>query len=259
MKKRTVMTTLLLFLVAVPLAYAGESVTFKGASKTGEPFLLKGVLNKPQGQGPFPAIVMLSGGRGFHEAHNKWIERFVNWGFVALQVETLSSRGLSEIFGGFGLVIGPRDAAQDAYDAKTYLSGLPFVDGNRIAVIGWAFGAWAVLPAIDPSISIQNRGSPFRVAIAFYPLCDQPLMGFDAPLLILYGELDDWHPVSRCRIIEGGQSKHAIIMKIYPGAYMCFDMEGMDKTDMGHRLLYDPIATADAVEQVKNFLTRYLR
>ncbi len=259
MKKRAVISILLLFLLLIPLSYAGDSVTFKGTSKTGEPFMLKGILTKPQGQGPFPAIVMLSGGRGFLDAHNKWIERFVSWGYVALQVETLSSRGLSEIFGGFGLVIGPRDAAQDAYDAKAYLSGLAFVDGKRIAVIGWAFGAWAVLPAIDPSISIQNRGSPFTVAIAFYPLCDQPLMGFDAPLLTLHGELDDWHPVSRCRIIEGGQSKYDIIMKIYPGAYICFDMEGIDKTDMGHRLLYDPVATADAVEQVKNFLARYLR
>src|SRR3989304_1748646 len=136
MKKRTMMSILFLFLLGMPLTYAGESVIFKGTSKTGEPFMLTATLTKPQGQGPFAAIVMLSGGRGFIEAHQKWIERFVNWGYVALQVETLASRGLSEIFAGFGLVIGPRDAAQDAYDAKTYLSGLPFIDGNRIALIG---------------------------------------------------------------------------------------------------------------------------
>jgi dienelactone hydrolase len=258
MKKGIVMGILLLFLVGVALAYAGESITFKGTSKKDEPFMLKGILTRPQGQGPFPAIVMLSGGRGFHDAHSKWIERFVNWGYVALQVETLSSRGLSEIFGGFGLVIGPREAAQDAYDAKTYLSGLPYVDANRIALIGWAYGAWAALPAIDPTIPFQNRGKPFKAAVAFYPLCDQPLMGFDAPLLILHGALDTWHPVMRCRIIEG-RNEQEIIMKIYPSAYICFDMEGIDKTDMGHRLLYDAAATADAVEQVKNFLAKHFK
>ena len=258
MKKRTVMGILLLFLIGVPSAYAGEPVTFKGSSKTGEPFMLKGILTKPQGQGPFPAIVMLSGGRGFHEAYQKWIERFVNWGYVALQVETLASRGLSDIFGDFGLVIGPKDAAQDAYDGKAYLSELPFIDRNRIALIGWTFGGWAVLPAIDPSTSIQNRDSPFRVAIAFSPICDQPLMEFDAPLLILHGELDDWHPVSRCTIVKG-RSKHEIILKIYPGAYLCFTMEGMDTTIQGHRLLYDPVATEDAIKQVRNFLARHLK
>jgi len=259
MKKGIVMGILLLFLVGVALAYAGESVTFKGTNKKGEPFMLKGILTKPQGQGPFPAIVMLSGGRGFHDAHNKWIERFVSWGYVTLQVDSLSSRGLSDVFGPFGFAIGPWDAAEDAYDAKTYLSGIPFVDGKRIALIGWAFGGYVVLTAIDPSIRIQNRDSSFRVAIAFYPLCKQPLMGFNAPLLILHGELDDWHPVSQCRIIKGGKGKHEIILKIYPSAYMCFDMEGMDKIEDGHRLLYDPVATADAIEQVKNFFVTHVK
>jgi dienelactone hydrolase len=260
MKCKMAISLLLAFFIMVSFAYGGESVAFKGTSKKDEQFMLKGTLTRPHGKGPFPAIVMLSGGRGFYEAHSKWIQRFVSLGYVALQVETLSSRGLSDVFGPSGLVIGPWDAAQDAYDAKTYLSGIPFVDGKRIALIGWAFGGYAVLTAIDPSIRIENRGgSPFKAAIAFYPLCRQPLMGFNAPLLILHGELDDWHPASQCRIVKGGKGKHEITMKIYSGAYMCFDMEGMDKTDSGHRLLYDPVATADAVEQVRNFLGKYAK
>jgi hypothetical protein len=43
-----------------------------------------------------------------------------------------------------------------------------------------------------------------------------------------------------------------------PG-YMCFDMEGMDASSGGHRLLYDPVAAADAIEQVKNFLQERVR
>jgi len=33
----------------------------------------------------------------------------------------------------------------------------------------------------------------------------------------------------------------------------------MDETDSGHRLLYDPVATADAVEQVRKFLAKYVK
>ena len=181
------MSIFFLYLVGVTLAYAGESVTFKGTSKKSDSFMLKGILTKPQGQGTFPAIVMLSPGKGFLEGHQKWIEQFVSWGYVALQVETLSSRDLSSMFDGSGfMVIGPQDAAQDAFDAKTYLSGLSFVDGIRIAVIGWALGGWAIISVIDPTKPFQNRGKPFKAAIAFYPVCDQPLTGFDAPLLILH-------------------------------------------------------------------------
>jgi len=244
----------------VSIAYAGESISFKGISKTGDEFVLKGVLNKPSGQGPFPAIVMLSSAKGWSEAWNKWVERFNKWGYVALQVETLASRGRSSIFddGGSWPTLSPRDAAQDAHDAKAYLCGLPYVDGKRVSLIGWFFGGWAVPYAIDPSESIRNRGSPFRAAIAFDPLCDQPLMGFDSPLLILHGELDDWHSVARCRIIQG-RSEHEITLKIYPSAYMAFDLEGMDMTIDGHRLLYNPAAAADAFEQVKNFLAKHLK
>jgi dienelactone hydrolase len=255
MRYRTVVSFLVLFVLALPFAYAGEQVTFKGTSKTGEPFMLTGILAKPQGQGPFPAIVMLSSGKGWNEAWNKWVERFVKWGYVALQVETLESRGVSWFVDGD---VSARDAAQDAHDAKTYLSRLPYVDGKRLSLIGWFFGGWAVPYAIDPSTPIRNKGSPFRVAIAFDPLCDQPLMGFEAPLLILHGELDDWHSVARCRIIEG-RSEHEIILKIYPGAYMAFDLEGVDMTSDGHRLLYDPAAAADAFERVKNFLAEHLK
>jgi dienelactone hydrolase len=255
MKLKTTISFLLVFSVTASLVYAGESVTFKGTSKTGGAFMLVGTLNKPQGQGPFPAIVMLSGGAGWRESWNNWVERFVKWGYVALQVGTLESRGVTWFSDGN---VSPRDAAQDAHDAKTYLSTLPYVDGKQVSLIGWAFGGWAVLYAIDPSISIQNRGSPFRVSIAFDPLCDQPLMGFDAPLLILHGELDDWHSVARCRIIEG-RSEHEIILKIYPGAHMYFDLEGVDTRSEGHRLLYNPAAAADAAEQVKNLLAKYVK
>lgn len=258
MKRKMVISFLLGCFVMVSIAYAGESIPFKGTSKTGDEFVLKGILNKPSGQGPFPAIVMLSSAYGWSEAWNKWLERFNKWGYVALQVETLASRGRSSLFddGGSMPTLSPRDAAQDAHDAKAYLSGLPYVDGKSVSLIGWYFGGWAVPYAIDPSTQIQNRGSPFRAAIAFDPLCDQPLMKFDSPLLILHGELDDWHSVARCKIIEG-RSEHEITLKIYPGAHMGFDLEGMDMTISGHRLLYNPAAAADAFEQVKNFLLKY--
>lgn len=260
---RYIVLSLLFFhWVMVPYSYAGESVTFKLDMMRGNELWLKGTISKPQGQGPFPAIVMLSGERGFYKPHDQWVDRFVPWGFVTLQLDTLTSRGLSSIYGDYNSpfkILSHRDVAHDAYDAKTYLSGLPFVDGNRVALIGWGFGGWATLYALDPSVYIQNRDNPFKSAIAFYPYCEQPKKGFDAPLLILHGGLGDWYPASQCLKLEGRGSQNEIMIKVYPEAYLGFDMEGLDQGDDGQRLPYNEPAAADAIVQVKNFLEKYLK
>lgn len=264
MKCKTMISSLLTFLLTASFAYAtGEAVIFKGNSKTGDEIQLRGILNKPNGEGPFPAVVMLSAGGGFNRGgYDRWVDKFVNWGYVALRVETLASRGLSSISegdtGGVSPAVSKEETAQDAYAAKAYLSGLAFVDRNRIGLSGWGFGGGAVLRLVDPSVRLQNRDIPFKAAIAFYPMCDRPLMGFDTPLLVLNGAMDTYHPAIRCRVVEG-RSKHETIMKTYPTAYMFFDLEGTDETMQGHRFLYDPAAAADASEQVKSFLVKYVK
>jgi dienelactone hydrolase len=49
-----------------------------------------------------------------------------------------------------------------------------------------------------------------------------------------------------------------MIVKVYPGAYHCFDAEGVDMEYMGHRLRYCPVASSDAILQVRKFLAQYL-
>ena len=83
------------FIVTVTLAVAADTVTFQGTTKTkaGDFVILKGKLTKPQGNGPFPAIVMLHGCRGIDKAQDAWAERFATWGYVALQVDSYAPRG----------------------------------------------------------------------------------------------------------------------------------------------------------------------
>jgi len=149
--------------------------------------------------------------------------------------------------------------AHDAYDAKDFLSKLPFVNRNRIALLGWSHGGITVLNALIKQIKPQNSENPFKVAIAFYPYCDIYLNNLNAPLLILIGESDDWTPAKNCSAsMPPDQPEPEVILKIYPGAYHDFDWEGMDEIYEGHVKLYDPIAAQDAIIQVKNFLAKYL-
>jgi len=49
-----------------------------------------------------------------------------------------------------------------------------------------------------------------------------------------------------------------ITLKVYPGATHGFDMEGVDVEVQGHRMLYNPEATADSIVQVREFLSEHM-
>lgn len=241
-----------------------ENVTFGSNSKTadGKPLMLTGELLRPNGDGPFPAVIMLHGCSGL-ETYKKhlgiWAQRLMRWGYVSLIVDSFSPRGESNICADDRIgLISPPQRAQDAHDAKSYLSELTFVNRNQISVMGWSHGGWTVLHAIDEGTYIKNRGDPFRLAIAFYPYCSFPLRGLNAPLLILGAELDDWTPPQMCYFrMPSGKTTPEITLKVYPQAYHSFDFEGLDTYREGHRLLYNPTAANDAIEQVRIFFAKH--
>jgi dienelactone hydrolase len=239
---------------------ADNIVTFKGTdtTKEGAPLTLSGKLTKPQSDGPFPAIIMLHSCDGINKRDTQWVGRLASWGYVVLQVDSLGPRGISgtSVCDDTTLMIDMiQKRAQDAYDGKSYLNGLSFVDQKRIAVMGWSHGGMTTLSVIG-----QKRDDPFRSAIAFYPYCYQLLFNHNAPLLILIGEKDDWTPDYACSTqMRPAQTGPEVILKIYPNATHAFDWEGMDRSYSGHRLLYNPVATSDAIIQVKAFLTKHLK
>ena len=258
---RRVLFALLLLIGTAYSAAAADTVTFMGTSTDsyGKPVMLTGKQTKPQGKGEFPAVVMLHGCGGVKSREDVWVKRFVNWGYVAFQVESFTPRGHTNICSSVR-IIPPKTRAQDAHDARSYLGGLPFVDRNRIAVMGWSHGGWTTLHTISEKIRTRKRGDSFQAAVAFYPYCNISLEDLRAPLLILIGELDDWCPAAMCsNMMPSRKTANEVILKIYPGAYHGFDWEGKDFTYKGHRFLYDPTATADAIVRVKNFLAKYLQ
>jgi dienelactone hydrolase len=246
---------------------AAESVTFKTTSAGRDSLLLSdkltGKLTKPEGNGPFPAVVLLHSCHGIvRKFHDHWVEILESWGYVILQVDSFGPRGETNICGNFLYhTISSPKRAQDAYDAKSYLTGLPFVDRNRIAVLGWGHGGWGVLRTVSEYTMLHYRGDPFRAAVAFYPYCNVPLIHLNAPLLILIGEHDDWSPARKCSLSvpPGLKREHEIILKIYRGVSHCFDCEGMNENYLGHWLIYDPVAASDAITQVRKFLAKHLQ
>jgi dienelactone hydrolase len=259
------------FLVLILILFAGliscattKTVTFKGSDSV----TLKGTLMKPEGKGPFPAVVLLHACDGIKgekgaaaDFYNNWASRLRSWGYLTLLVDSFGPRGDSSICNSSdlqGKYVLKR--AMDAHDAQSYLAGKSFVDPKRIAVMGWSHGALSLIAAVSemPGKTVV----PFQAAIAFYPYCYKTLADLNAPLLILIGASDDWCPAKLCssNMPKEGKAKHEVILKVYPGAYHGFDRPRDSAVIyLGHVIQYDRQATSDSILQVKEFLEKYLK
>jgi dienelactone hydrolase len=267
--KRLVLALLLLAILFAAAQTVVAQQVFIQSSKSGEQLWLPGVLHKPSGDGPFPAVVMLSGCGGYAAGNDAaqasfWIDKFVGWGYVALQLDSFSPRGFPK-----GVCDNPFTEvtadmrSQDAYSGKAYLSTLPFVDSKNIAVIGWSHGGIAVIRIIDRN-SRSTEISPFKAAVAFYPYC-WPLVDPDTPTLVLIGRKDDWCPAALAESLgkewKDWNFKPEYSLTIYPNATHVFDQATLPATGvtfLGHHFQYDPEATADAVNRTRDFLAKYI-
>ncbi len=237
----------------------GEIVHFPGPSIAGVTAELAGRLAKPAGPGPFGALVLLHGCDGTDLASDRLVRTFGDWGYVLLELDSFGPRGVTEACTDY-VRVSPSVRAKDAHAAQAYLASLPFVDPDRIGVLGWSHGGITVLEAIaNPYLNEPPRADPFAAAIAFYPFCSPKLVKPDAPLLLLIGDADDWTPAGRCTAMTlTGDALPDYRLVVYPGATHAFDWPEAPATYFGHHLRYDPRAAEDAYGRVREFLRMHL-
>ena len=257
---------LLLAVQSGPARADSETVHFPVTSFMGETIMLSARLMRPEGDGPFPAVVVLHGCSGMDFDH-PWAENpLLPWGFlhrdyVLLEIDSFGPRGIVSVCEGDDWIrANPSIRARDAHAGKDFLATLSHVDGDRIAVMGWSHGGMTVLAAVGNwGRNEPLRPDPFKVAIAFYPLCKLELPRVDAPLLVLIGDADDWTPAQYCRQMElTGETPHDYQLMIYPGATHSFDWVESPGEYLGHTMIYDPAATEDAYRRSREFLELYL-
>ena len=248
--------------VAAVVITAASSAPETVPIRVGPSLVVSGELARPVGDGPFAAVVMLHGCSGpWKPWGDLWAGRLVRWGYVALQVDSFGPRGFPDgICDRLGAV-GATASAEDSHAAKAYLQGLPFVDPDRIGVLGMSHGGSAALWAVQNSHLVETpRQDPFEAAVALYPYCERALYRLDAPLLILAGELDDWTIADNCeRMTVEGDSEHGLSLQVYPGATHVFDVDLPDREYLGHSLRHHPAAARDAEARVRAFLAKHLR
>ena len=216
---------------AVAVAAAPETVEFREGD-----LALKGVLFRPEGNGPFPAVVAMHNCAGLtnpssgtiRTRYRDWAQQLVKMGFVVLFPDSYGPRGLGSQCGDRNQTIrSDHERVADALAARRWLLQRGDVKGDHISLLGWSNGATSVLWTVRPRGKREDRGD-FRSAVAFYPACrrlDTTAWSARVPTLILIGALDDWSSPQECeRMVAGakGRSARASIV-VYPGAFHDFD------------------------------------
>jgi len=154
-----------------------KRVTFVNA----QGITLIGWLFKPDGNGPYPAVVMMPGclgaysfgdsAKGVNSVYREWGDRLVNAGYVALLVDSFTPRNAAQNQCGNGTtgVSEVNDRPYDAYAGLKYLASQAFVTANKIGLLGWSHGGSSAMASLDTTRFIN--GSSFKAAVAFYPGC----------------------------------------------------------------------------------------
>jgi dienelactone hydrolase len=232
------MRRIAVFILAAVVAGTGSAAAAPPAPETVEiqhgEARLKAFLYRPEGNGPFPAVVALHGCEGLAgrrsplgRRYREWGERLVAAGFVVLFPDSFGSRKLgSQCNDGRSLRSG-RERVGDVEVSHRWLQDQAYVAPERVSLLGWANGGVAALWTVRPRGA--KGGKPdFRSAVALYPGCRRlrdTAWSARMPTLILIGARDDWTPASTCeQMVAGarGRSAHASIV-VYPGAYHNFD------------------------------------
>jgi len=260
------------------VALPSEDGDLKGGVST----MLEGYIFRPDGLGPFPAIVGLHGCSGLFTS-GRMNARFADWGrrlatlgYIVLFPDSFTPRGIPDSCSqkdrsGFSAY---RERRRDANGALHWLQRQSMVQSDRIGLMGWSNGGTTLLATIG-TLSRENSSDSFQVAIAFYPGCTsfvkknnwQPRI----PLTIFIGEADDWTPAAPCKALVSRANEQGCRADIvtFPNAYHDFDhpnllpkiRKGLAFTvnDQGTaRVGTDTEGRAAALELVPMILARYL-
>ncbi len=245
---------------------------------------------KPEGAGPFPAVVILHdcSGLGARSSGSprRWAGQLLKRGYVVAIPDSFGTRGHPA-----GVCTNPSPSradvapfrrVADAYAALDHLRSLPFVASDRIGVMGGSHGGATTLASIaeqprDPEALAERKRRGFVAAIALYPSCALGNPRFTdeyrpvAPLLILAGELDDWTPAAACVSLAAAAQRagRLVAIKVYPAAHHSFDSPNPERYvatrnnanapgGRGATTGGNPQAWADSIEQVAVFFARHL-
>ena len=208
-------------------------------------------LTVPQGEAPFPLIVLPHGGPFVQETvvYDEWSQMLANNGYLVLQPQYRGSRGYGEDF----YTIAFREGGQGGYkmqddkdDGAMYLVEQGLADPDRMAMFGWSYGGYAALVAAsrtpqiyqcviagaavsDPLMQVnyyrfQMRGAQRDEQLRMWDDSISPIKEVakvNVPILLIHGDVDQRVPPEHAK-------KYRKLLDRYNKNYKFVELEGAD-------------------------------
>lgn len=242
----TLISMILLFACA-SFAADGKSISYKSGDET-----VQAVLYRPNGNGPFPALIVIHEWWGLNDWVKEQASKLSDQGYIALAVDLYRGKVATTPDEAHEIMRGvPEDRAKrDLNAAFEFLASQPDVKKNRIGAIGWCMGGGYAL-----DVALQQPTLAADVINYGHLATDRDaLKKINAPILGLFGAQD--RGISPDDVHKFGevldQLGKTIDVKIYDDAGHAFE-------NPNNKDGYRPADAADAWNRTVDFLAANLK
>jgi carboxymethylenebutenolidase len=210
---------------------------------------LEGYLARPEGDGPFPGLVLIHEIFGLNENMKDIAHRFAAQGYVALAVDLFAGRHraicMFRVMAGLLLTPLHNSGIHDLKAALTFLSEQPGVDASRLGAVGYCFGG-------SFAIAWACTDDRLKVIAPYYGMNPRPLKAVArlCPIVGSYPGSDFTAKQGQKLDVELDRSNVPHDIKIYPGAKHGF----FNDTSK----IYDESAAQDSWGRVLAFFEEHL-
>jgi len=212
--------------------------------------VMESFLVKPEGEGPFPGVVVIHEIFGLNDNIRGIASRFAEEGYAALAVDLFSnrSRALCMVQLIQGMLFRPLNNSMlsDLQYAFAFLQKQPGLDANRIGVVGFCMGGGYAL-----QLAVTTQG--MKVASVFYGAAPKPLEAFarSCPIVGSYPEKD--FTVQGARQLDAVLEEHNIPhdIKFYENTQHSFFNQ--------QRTPFEAEAAQDAWQRMLSFFQEHLQ
>lgn len=209
-----------------PTSPQGATWTYAG-TLDGVAYDLQGILIKPQGSGPFPAVILSHGAGGSANTYARAVAvEMVRWGLVCIATNYTHAGGVP--IGAPGTLLDPGASQANvrrAHAAYEILRLLGYVDMRRVAAHGHSMGAFVTTALIatypnDFRVASHSAGGVRPNAVPGPAPSDSQGMSVRTPYQLHHGDADEVVPIESDRrlsnLLQGSGVPHELFE--YPGA-----------------------------------------
>ncbi len=209
---------LILMVGTMSFAATQKNVSYKSGNET-----VNAILYTPNGNGPFPALVVIHEWWGLNDWVKEQAQKLADQGYETLAIDLYRGKVAASPDEAHELMRGvPQDRAQrDLLAAYDYLASQPNVKKDKIGAIGWCMGGGY---ALDLAIA-QPKLAVDIINYGHLATDDATLQKIDAKVLGIFGGQDRGITPDSVHTFEQQMRKlgKSIEIKIYPDAGHAFE------------------------------------